>query len=168
MTKVGRIIAVGALALVALWTRSYFARSGVALASSWLPASTSTSSPTSRLPHYDHTPRHGGLVLMDSDTHFEVVLENTGRCTVYFSDAVRSPLPASFASRLGVVLSQAGYAQETIPMQKDASDTRWVGRGTPIEDPNAVLRISYSAGEKPYWIDVPVSAWPSLIASLPR
>lgn len=164
MTKVGRILAVGAVAVVALGARSYFARYGVAIANNWLPASTAPAV----LPHFDHTPKHGGLVLMDGDTHFEVVLDNRGRCSIYFTNAVRTPLPASFASQVRIAVTQTGYAQETTPLQIDVADTQWTGRGTPIEDPNAVVRITYTAGEAPYWIDVPVSAWPSLIASLPR
>ena len=113
MTRVGRIIAVGAIAVAALGARSYFARYGVAFASSLLPTSTAPS----LLPHFDHSPRHGGLVLMDGDTHFEVVLDNRGRCSVYFTNAVRTPLPASFASQLHVTLSQAGYSPETVEMQ---------------------------------------------------
>ena len=164
MTRVGKIIAVGAVAVAALGARSYFARYGVALASTWLP----TLGATSVLPHYDHRPRHDGLVLMDGDTHFEVVLDNRGRCSVYFTDAARSPLPASFAAQVRIAVTQTGYSQETTPLQIDAADTRWTGRGTPIEDANAVVRIAYTAGERSYWIDVPVSAWPGVIASLPR
>ena len=96
---------------------------------------------------------------MNGETHFEVVVDRTGRYSVYFSDAVRAPLPASTTSQVDVRVTQAGYSPETIRLQIDERGDRWIGRGAPIEDPNAIVRITYDAGEKPYWIDVPVSAW---------
>ena len=51
-------------------------------------------------PHGDHTPHHGGMVLMNGDIHYEVVLGRDGRHRIWFSDAVRNDLPASIASNL--------------------------------------------------------------------
>ena len=98
---------------------------------------------------------------MNGDTHFEVVLDRAGGYSVYFTDAVRAPLPASIASMVRVAVTQTGRPTETIPMQIDASGGRWIGRGAAIDDQNAIVRVTYAAADKPYWIDVPVSGWPA-------
>jgi hypothetical protein len=81
---------------------------------------------------------------------------------------VRTPVPASIASKVLVVVTPPGRAAETIPLQIDTTGAQWIGRGTPIDDPNAIVRITYASGEKPYWIDVPASAWNGAISSRPR
>jgi len=46
------------------------------------------------MPHGDHNPHHGGIVMMKGDVHYEVVLDPDGRDhRVYFTDAVREDLP---------------------------------------------------------------------------
>src|SRR5262252_5934278 len=50
--------------------------------------------------HGNHDPKYGGVVLMNGDLHFEVVLTPAGRYHVYFSDAARAELPASVASQV--------------------------------------------------------------------
>jgi hypothetical protein len=150
-----KVIVVSAVAVGALCTRTYVAQYGASIAENSVIAS---NAPVA-MAHLDHSPRHGGLVLMNGETHFEVVLDRAGQYNVYFSDAVRVPLPASTTSQVDIRVTQAGYLPETIRLQIDEAGTRWVGRGTPIEDRNAIVRITYDAGEKPYWIDVPVSAW---------
>lgn len=164
MKKFRKVIVVGAVALAAVGLRTLVVRYTVASAKNAPLASDSART----LAHLDHSPRHGGLVLMDGDTHFEVVLDNSGGYGVYFSDGVRAPLPASFASQVRIAVIPIGRSRETIALKTDSSDSRWIGRGTPINDPNTVLRIGYTANEKPYWIDVPASAWPSAIAPLPQ
>jgi len=42
---------------------------------------------------------------------------------------------------------------------------QWVGRGPPMDDADALVRVGYTADTTPYWIDVPASAWISLTAS---
>ena len=165
MLKVSKAVAAGVLALSALGVRTYFLHAGVASAERWFPVANPSAS---SLPHFDHAPRQGGLVLMNGDTHFEVLISRDGRYTVYFSDVVRQPLPPATASEVRVDLTQGGHPQEATFLDVDAGGGRWIGRGTPITDPNAVVRITYTAENKPYWIDVPVSAWNDAIASRPR
>lgn len=162
MKGIGKVGAVAMLALAALGVRSYVAHLNVASATSALPTSTSPA-----LAHLDHSPRHGGLVLMNGDTHFEVVVDADSRYAVYFTDAVRAPLPASAALEVHVAVTPNGRPAQIIPLQIDPTRTHWIGRGEAIDDLNAVLRITYvPAVGAPYWIDVPVSAWPRAIASL--
>ena len=165
MTSSGKVIAASLIAVAALGARTYFLEYGVASAERWLPQSVRTVAP---LPHFDHAPRHGGLVLMDGDTHFEVLVSSDGRYTVYFSDSIRTPIPPAAFSGVRVDLTQTGHPQEETRLEVDTGGMRWIGRGSPINDANAVVRIGYVSPEKPYWIDVPVSAWPEVTASLPR
>jgi hypothetical protein len=109
----------------------------------------------------DHTPKHGGLVLMRGDTHFEVVLSPGGLCQVYFTDATRSELPATFASEVDIGLASLNGERQNVPFQVDPEGRMWIGRLTMTSDPQAIVRVTYVArGEQPYWIDVPLSAWP--------
>ena len=164
MKRLGKVGAVVLIALGALGVRSYVTRLTVASATNAFPTSTSRA-----LAHLDHTPRHGGLVLMNGDTHFEVVLDANGHYAVYFTDAVRAPLPASTALQVRVAVTPTGRPAEIIPLEIDATGTRWIGRGAGIDDRNAIIRITYVPDTgPPYWIDVPVSAWPRAIASLPQ
>jgi hypothetical protein len=106
-------------------------------------------------PHGDHNPRFGGLVLMNGDLHFEVVLGRDGGARVYFSDATRNELPAATASGVTITITTKSQAPETIALQIDESGESWTGRGHPVTDPDATARIAYTARGKPYFIDVP-------------
>jgi hypothetical protein len=112
------------------------------------------------VPHMDHTPRHGGLVLMKGDTHLEVVLDADGSCHAYFTDAVRMELPASHASEVRIGLTNGRDHPQDILLEPDAGGNSWRGELRMVDDPLAIVRITYVArGEAPYWIDVPLSAW---------
>jgi len=161
MSKVRRVVLVSLVALAAAGLRTFMLRQAVAAAQSVSPASDSAWA----LAHYDHRPRHGGLVLMNGDTHFEVVLDPTGSYSVYFSSGVRTPLPATIASDVRIAVIPTGRPRETIAMGPDPTNAYWVGRGTPIDDADAIVRVGYTADTTPYWIDVPASAWISLTAS---
>ncbi len=107
------------------------------------------------VPHGDHNPRHGGLVLMNGDVHFEVVLGRNGAHQVYFSDAVRNELPAATASNVVVTTTQKGRPPETVALRIDETGESWTGRGQPIADPAATARVAYTLSGKSYFIDVP-------------
>ena len=160
MSKVRRVVLVSAVALAAAGLRTFTLRQAVAAAQSVSPASDSAWA----LAHYDHRPRQGGLVLMNGDTHFEVVLDTTGSYGVYFSSGVRAPLPATIASEVRIAVIPNGRSRETIAMEPDPTNSHWVGRGTPIDDADAIIRVGYTADATPYWIDVPASAWVSIRA----
>src|SRR5262245_31238145 len=70
------------------------------------------------VPHGDHNPHHGGVVMMKGDLHYEVVLDPSGRdYRLYFSDAVREELPAAYASSVALTIRRPGDADEPIVMK---------------------------------------------------
>jgi hypothetical protein len=117
---------------------------------------TASSSPAAEtVPHGDHNPHYGGMVLMNGDLHFEVVLGRDGVHRVYFSDAVRADLPAATASGVTVTITQHGQAADAVALHIDDSGESWMGRGRPVDDPAATARVAYTAHGRPYFIDVP-------------
>ncbi|HEY1911096.1 MAG TPA: hypothetical protein VGG73_09245 [Vicinamibacterales bacterium] len=110
---------------------------------------------TSTIPHGDHNPKFGGLVLMNGDLHFEVVMHRDGSYRVFFSDAVRSELPAATASGMTVTVTRKSGPAEIVALHIDDSGESWTGQGRAVEDPSATVRIAYTARGNPYFIDVP-------------
>ena len=99
-----------------------------------IPAA-STPAAGETVPHGDHNPHFGGLVLMNGDLHFEVVLGRNGGARVYFSDATRNELPAATASDVTVTITRKSQAPEIVALHIDDSGESWVGRGSPVADP---------------------------------
>jgi hypothetical protein len=118
-------------------------------------ATPSTSSAGATVPHGDHNPHYGGIVLMNGDVHFEVVLGRDGVHRVYFSDAMRNELPAATASNVTVSVTQKSRQPDTIVLHIDDTGESWIGRGGPVDDPAATARVAYTSQGKPYFIDVP-------------
>jgi len=120
------------------------------------PAAAASTDANGVVPHGDHNPHYGGIVLLNGDVHFEVVASRSGVCRVYFSDATRAELPAATASEVTVTISQKGQAADVVALHIDDSGESWIGRGRQVEDPaGANLRVAYTSHGKPYFIDVP-------------
>ena len=120
------------------------------------PAPAPSGAPESGTPHGDHAPRYGGLVLMNGDLHFEVVLDARGVYHVYFSDAVRNELPASVASEVRVTIMRPDQPEEPIALDLDDQDHSWTARGQPVASAETTTaRVSYSYHGQTYWIDMP-------------
>src|SRR5262249_49772054 len=119
-------------------------------------ATGSSSALPGTVPHGDHNPHHGGGGLMKRDLHYEVGLDATGHeYRVYFSDAMREELPASFASSVSRRIRRPSEADEAIPLQIDADGESWVGSGRVVRDPaKTSARVAFTAAHEPYWIDV--------------
>lgn len=117
-------------------------------------AATSTAA-AATVPHGDHNPRHGGVVFMDGDLHFEIVLGRDGQHRLYFSDAMREELPAATASGVTVTVTPKAGPPDVVALQIDDSGESWVGHGHQVSDPEAIARIAYTVHGKPYFIDVP-------------
>ena len=108
------------------------------------------------VPHGDHNPHYGGIVLMNGDLHFEVVAGRNGACRVYYSDATRAELPAATASEVTVTILKKGQSPDVVAMHIDESGESWIGKGHAVDDPAAAsLRVAYVSQAKPYFIDVP-------------
>jgi hypothetical protein len=120
------------------------------------PATDSTAPPPA-MPHADHRPHHGGLVLMNGDLHFEVVFDPAGGHRVYFSDEARADLPATYASQVKMVVTRNNAPPETLMLRVDEAGKSWVAAGAPITDPDTDIRVSYVARGKSYFIDLPYS-----------
>ncbi len=92
---------------------------------------------------------------MNGDLHFEVVFDPAGRHRVYFSDAIRADLPASYASEVNMVVMRKNAPPEPLTLQVDDTAESWVASGAPITNPDAEIRLAYVAGGNRYFIDLP-------------
>jgi hypothetical protein len=106
-------------------------------------------------PHGNHTPQHGGLVLMNGDVHYEVVLDPGGRHAVWFSDAIRTELPASTAANVRLVISRPGAPTESLALEIDESGESWVARGQPIAGDSVMAKLTYDIRGVPHEVEIP-------------
>ena len=106
-------------------------------------------------PHGDHSPHHGGLVMMNGEVHYEVVFDQAGRHRVWFSDAVREDLPASIASSVVMVVTPKMGAPETFALKIDDSGESWIADGHPLASGDMV-KLTYSIRGEPLEIEIPV------------
>jgi len=106
-------------------------------------------------PHGDHSPHHGGLVMMNGEVHYEVVFDQAGKHRVWFSNAVREELPASIASDVIMVVSPKMGANETFALKIDDSGESWVADGHPLAGGDMV-RLTYKLRGEPFEIEIPV------------
>lgn len=106
-------------------------------------------------PHGDHTPQHGGMVLMNDDLHFEVVFSPEGRHEVWFTDAMRNELPASLASNVQLTVTRPGEADEVLTLEIDENGEAWIARGRPVSGDGVTVKITYAVMGEPYEIEVP-------------
>jgi hypothetical protein len=119
-----------------------------------------TASTGANVPHGDHNPHHGGLVMMKGDDlHYEVVLDPAGRAhRVYFTDAVREDLPASVATDVVLTIRRPSLPEERVALQIDEAGESWIGRGQAVSGPAATtVRLAFTIRQQPYWIDLPFS-----------
>ncbi len=107
------------------------------------------------MPHGDHTPHHGGMVLMHDDLHYEVVFDRGGRHRVWFTDAVRSDLPASVVSKVEMVVTRPNATPETLALAIDESGESWIANGQAIAADNVTVKVTYTLDGKPYDIELP-------------
>lgn len=106
-------------------------------------------------PHGDHSPHHGGLVLMNGEVHYEVVLDKAGRHRVWFSDAVRTELPASQAAGVALVIIRPGAPEEPLTLAIDDSGESWVAAGRPVGPGDVMVKVSYTLRGEPFEIEIP-------------
>jgi hypothetical protein len=106
-------------------------------------------------PHGDHSPHHGGMVLMNGDMHYEVVFDRGGRHQVWFSDAVREDLPASVASNVVMIVSRKNVPPEQLRLDIDDSGESWIANGKPVEGEDVMVKVSYGVKGQPFDIEIP-------------
>jgi hypothetical protein len=109
-------------------------------------------------PHGDHSPKHGGLVLMNGDVHYEVVLSADGRHAIWFSDAVRSELPASVARNVTIQITRPGVPVEPLKLEIDESGEAWVAHGKPVEGADVIAKVQFSLQGEPHEVEIPFVA----------
>lgn len=106
-------------------------------------------------PHGDHSPHKGGMVLMNGDVHYEVVLSRDGAHRIWFSDAVRAELPASVATGVTMTISRPGQPEEVLRLVIDDAGESWVAHGRPVPETDAYVKIAYSMTGEPHEVEVP-------------
>ena len=106
-------------------------------------------------PHGDHSPRHGGMVLMKGELHYEVVLDPKGRHAVWFSDAVREELPASVASKVEMTVWRPNAPAETLTLAIDESGESWIGSGNAVSGGDVMVKLAFTARGEPTEIEIP-------------
>ncbi len=92
---------------------------------------------------------------MNGDLHFEVVMPRSGQYRVYFSNAVRDPLPASIATDVTITVQRPNQPPEPLTLQIDDAGESWTAQGRAVPEADAMARIAYVVNGKPYWIDMP-------------
>ncbi|MCA1585879.1 MAG: hypothetical protein LC791_14295 [Acidobacteria bacterium] len=95
-------------------------------------------------PHGDHSPHRGGMVLMKGDMHFEVVFDRTGRHQVWFTDAVRSDLPATVATGVTMVVARKGEPPEALALSIDENGESWRASGRPVTGDDVMVTVTYN------------------------
>lgn len=106
-------------------------------------------------PHGDHSPHKGGMVLMNGDVHYEVVLSRDGAHRIWFSDAVRAELPASVATGVVMTISRPGKPEEVLHLEIDDAGESWVAHGAPVPETDAYVKITYTMTGEPHEVEVP-------------
>ena len=106
-------------------------------------------------PHGDHSPHHGGIVLMNGEVHYEVVLDPSGRHAVWFTDAVREDLPASVARGVRMQVARPEEPVESLSLEIDEAGESWIGVGKPISGPDVIVSLGFEMGGEPHQIDLP-------------
>ena len=106
-------------------------------------------------PHGDHSPHHGGLVLMQGELHYEVVLDRNGKHAIWFSDAVREDLPASVASKVTMIVTRPEASPEFLTLAIDDSGESWVASGRPVKGDDVFVTVAFVARGEPFEIEIP-------------
>jgi hypothetical protein len=106
-------------------------------------------------PHGDHSPHHGGIVLMNGELHYEVVIDATGKHAVWFTDAVREDLPASVASKVEMIVMRPNAPAETLPLAIDESGESWIAAGRPVTGNDVMVKLAFVARGEPFEIEIP-------------
>lgn len=114
------------------------------------------------LAHEDHSSRHGGFVMMFLDLHFELVLPAEGGVSLYYSDSIRTPMPAAVVSDVAVEIERMGGSIESVFMQIGDSGEAWEGDSAPVLDAESIVRLAFLFQGEPFVLDIPASVYTNL------
>jgi hypothetical protein len=106
-------------------------------------------------PHGDHTPHHGGMVLMNGELHYEVVFDPGGKHQIWFSNAVRDDLPASFASDVVIVINRKNAPPERLVLSIDENGESWIAKGEPVVGDDVMVKVTYAVKGDPFEVEIP-------------
>ena len=109
-------------------------------------------------PHGDHSPHHGGIVLMNGEMHYEVVFDPAGKHRVWFSNAVREDLPASIATGVAMVMIAAdGRRRKRCPSGSTTAARAGSRPARPLDESGTMVKLTYSVRGEPFEIEIPFS-----------
>jgi hypothetical protein len=126
---------------------------GPALASQLTAANASEIPPPEKRGHMDHRPHHGGVVLMNGDVHFELVMDPRGRHAIYFTDEMREPIPPARIDGASLDIARRGAYTEHVELAP--SGDHFVATGRWLLGSELSVRLGYASGGEPYFIDIP-------------
>lgn len=93
---------------------------------------------STRVPHGDHNPRHGGVVTMSGDHHVEIVVRRDGGVQLWLTDAVRQPIaPAEGRGSVRIDRAQPGSpvpVRRVVVLGPDSTGAL-AGQGPPAATP---------------------------------
>lgn len=92
---------------------------------------------------------------MNGDIHYEVVFSQDGHHRVWFTDAVRSDLPASIASGVTMTVTRQGEAPEIVPLAIDDNGESWIASGRPVIGDGAYVKVTYALQGEPHEVELP-------------
>jgi hypothetical protein len=127
-----------------------------------------TAAPVAGMAHGNHNPKHGGVVLMREDLHFEVVAKDDGHVAIYFSDAARHDLPASAVTDVKAIIQRPGFRGEHVDLKISDTGENWEGKGGNVDDRETNLQLSYTLQGKPLTADMPFFAAEAQKGSAPK
>jgi hypothetical protein len=150
-------IAPGAAALVLFICAAACSRESAAPRTS-ISAMDASAATVAGMPHGNHIPKFGGVVLMNGDLHFEVVARESGDVKIYFSDAARRELPASAVSAVKASIQRPGLRGEPVDLKISSDGEYWTGRGGFVDNKDTDLQIFFSYQGQQRTSDMPFFA----------
>ena len=97
---------------------------------------------------------------MNGDIHYEVVFAKDGHHHVWFTDAVRSDLPASIAADMTMTITRTGEPTEVLKLAIDENGESWVANGKPVTGGDAYVKITYTLQGEPHEVEIPLLLQP--------
>lgn len=136
---------------------------GAPAAQSVPPAEAAATSPGASghaaTPHGDHSPHHGGTVLMFGDLHYEIVLPPDGGAALHLTDDVRRDLPASVVSHVVIELARPGHEADVLELAPDPSGAFWTAAGPAVTDPATVVRVGFAYDDQTVSVELPFASY---------